>query len=334
MYDNPADSRFVFMPNGMHDVFGDLNFNPYAKPDSKLSQRIRNIPALDTRYRAAVLHVLYDLWDTDFLHARIDQVTAAFDSDLNSDPRTLADIASYKANVADTHLAVDLRKAKVLASASATCGNGTLEGFEECDDHNLVVGDGCNAVCMKEYCGDGTVQPSLGEVCDGAGCKPDCKGFAVCGNAIKDPGEQCDDGNLAALDGCSSNCLLEDCTVLTNLGKSYAFCTDLRPAYDARAICQSAGGTLAVPQDDAENTWMITSAFNVLGEAYWIGIDDEGQDGIWKKPNGSVAQFLPWGANEPNGGAVQNCGIISFVLSGGWNDKACTDTNGYICALP
>ncbi len=334
MYDNPADARFVFMPSQMHDVFGDLNFNPYTKPDSTLSLRVRNIPSLDTKYRAAVLHVLYDLWDTDFLHARIDKVTAAIDSDLSGDPQTLADIASYKAHLADTHLAVDLRKAKVLASASATCGNGTLEGFEECDDHNLVVGDGCSAVCVKEYCGDGAVQPSLGEVCDGSGCKPDCSGFAVCGNSIKDPGEECDDGNIASIDGCSSDCLLENCTVSVNNGKSYAFCTDLRTAYEARGVCAAAGGALAVPQNDAQNTWVTTTAFGLLGQGYWIGIDDEAQDAVWKKPDGSVQQYLPWAANQPNGGGAQGCVIISFVLSGGWNDKACNETNGYVCALP
>ena len=30
---------------------------------------------------------------------------------------------------------------------TATCGNGTLEGLEQCDDHNLVNGDGCSSTC-------------------------------------------------------------------------------------------------------------------------------------------------------------------------------------------
>jgi cysteine-rich repeat protein len=30
---------------------------------------------------------------------------------------------------------------------SATCGNGVLEGLEQCDDHNLVNGDGCSSTC-------------------------------------------------------------------------------------------------------------------------------------------------------------------------------------------
>ena len=32
----------------------------------------------------------------------------------------------------------------------ATCGNGVLEGLEQCDDHNLVNGDGCSNTCTVE----------------------------------------------------------------------------------------------------------------------------------------------------------------------------------------
>ena len=46
----------------------------------------------------------------------------------------------------------------------ATCGNGALEGLEQCDDHNLVNGDGCSSTCVidqvisrrsGDYDGDG-----------------------------------------------------------------------------------------------------------------------------------------------------------------------------------
>ena len=32
----------------------------------------------------------------------------------------------------------------------ATCGNGVLEGLEQCDDHNLANGDGCSSTCLVE----------------------------------------------------------------------------------------------------------------------------------------------------------------------------------------
>jgi cysteine-rich repeat protein len=31
---------------------------------------------------------------------------------------------------------------------AATCGNGAIEGLEQCDDHNLVNGDGCSSTCQ------------------------------------------------------------------------------------------------------------------------------------------------------------------------------------------
>jgi len=43
----------------------------------------------------------------------------------------------------------------------------------------------------------------------GDGCSADCRSLEVCGNAILDPGEQCDDGNVRNGDGCSASCRLE-----------------------------------------------------------------------------------------------------------------------------
>ncbi len=66
------------------------------------------------------------------------------------------------------------------------CGNGVVEAGEQCDDGNLVAGDGCSASCRLE----------------------------VCGNGIRDAGEQCDDGNTVSGDGCSSGCRLEGCKIM------------------------------------------------------------------------------------------------------------------------
>jgi cysteine-rich repeat protein len=33
---------------------------------------------------------------------------------------------------------------------SATCGNGVIEGLEQCDDHNVSSGDGCSSTCKIE----------------------------------------------------------------------------------------------------------------------------------------------------------------------------------------
>src|SRR3989449_2929772 len=66
------------------------------------------------------------------------------------------------------------------------CGNGVVDPGEQCDDGNLVAGDGCSASCRLE----------------------------VCGNGILGPGEQCDDGNLVSGNGCSAGCRLEPCKIM------------------------------------------------------------------------------------------------------------------------
>ena len=91
------------------------------------------------------------------------------------------------------------------------CGDGFLQGPEEaCDDGNLGANDGCDELCVLEFCGDGVVN-NVVEECDATGgCRDDCT-LEVCGDAIQDPGEACDDGNLSPNDGCDELCVVEFC---------------------------------------------------------------------------------------------------------------------------
>jgi cysteine-rich repeat protein len=108
------------------------------------------------------------------------------------------------------------------------CGDGIPDPGEECDDDNTVDGDGCNATCQYEYCGDGIIQASLGEVCDDGesnnsttcGCQADCayapaatscadglycNGDETCdGTGLCQPGTPlvCNDGNECTADSC------------------------------------------------------------------------------------------------------------------------------------
>ena len=72
------------------------------------------------------------------------------------------------------------------------CGNGLLEGSEVCDDGNKVSGDGCSNQCQNELCGDGILQPGLGE--------------------------ECDDGNSIVSDGCSASCSVEAAIITPGAG--------------------------------------------------------------------------------------------------------------------
>jgi len=124
-----------------------------------------------------------------------------------------------------------------LPMVSDKCGDGVidLEEGEACDDGNKLDGDGCNANCIAEgcgnlfiepdeecdegledspscnsgctlvRCGDSYVNQAAGEECDTAGPNTDdCNGplcrISVCGDSFYNPvaGEQCDAGGNAA----------------------------------------------------------------------------------------------------------------------------------------
>ena len=97
------------------------------------------------------------------------------------------------------------------------CGDGnTDDPEEECDDGNLVDGDGCSAECTVEIgpvCGNNIVE--TGEECDdsntqdGDGCSALCI-TEYCGdNIVNNVDEECDDGDNVNGDGCSSTCQAE-----------------------------------------------------------------------------------------------------------------------------
>ena len=98
---------------------------------------------------------------------------------------------------------------EVVVSVLPSCGNGAREADEECDDGNLVNGDGCDANCTTTACGNGVV--TAGEQCDdgnlvgGDGCDANCT-VTGCGNGVASGAEECDDGNLVSGDGCDANC--------------------------------------------------------------------------------------------------------------------------------
>ena len=104
------------------------------------------------------------------------------------------------------------------ATAGCSCGDGVLQGGEQCDDGNTITGDGCSAGCRVERCGDGVVHVTLGEQCDdgnrrnGDGCDGTCV-RERCGDGIVQEGlgEDCDDGNTVAADGCGPGCAFEGC---------------------------------------------------------------------------------------------------------------------------
>ena len=88
---------------------------------------------------------------------------------------------------------------------SKSCGNGTIEPGEQCDDGvppaqktgTNPIDDGCSALCQIEA---NWTCPTPGQPCQYLG---------TCGNGVLTSNKQCDDGNTNSGDGCSSTCQLE-----------------------------------------------------------------------------------------------------------------------------
>lgn len=113
----------------------------------------------------------------------------------------------------------------VVRDQGSTCGNGTIETDEGCDDGNTVATDGCTSACQVAICGDGITRSDLTpeqdgyEACDDGNdvqtdaCTIQCV-LAACGDGLVrtdlsegEAGyEACDDGNRISNDGCSSTC--------------------------------------------------------------------------------------------------------------------------------
>ena len=72
------------------------------------------------------------------------------------------------------------------ARSPTTCGDGTLDPEEQCDDGNLVAGDCCSPFCSIEpagtLCRDAVGVCDLVELCDGTsdGCPADTKSSGIC----------------------------------------------------------------------------------------------------------------------------------------------------------
>ena len=152
-----------------------------------------------------------------------------------------------------------------------SCGNSTVESWEECDDGNTVNNDGCTNTCL--VCGNGV--KADGEACDDGdaidanACTNSCR-LAMCGDGVTRTDlsdeahvdfEFCDDGNRVDTDACSNNCVVGFCgdgvlrTDLAQGDEGYEACDDgNRVLNDACAECQPARCGDGILRNDIDDT--------------------------------------------------------------------------------
>lgn len=178
----------------------------------------------------------------------------------------------------------------VPTSECRPCGNGVLDGDEECDDGNMSSGDGCSDTCKIEVqteCGNGEVEE--GEECDdgntisGDGCSADCAIEPDCGNGDVESGEECDDGNTTSGDGCSADCELE---VLPGCGNGVLEATEQCDGdVDPGDSCEAAGYLSGVVVCDASCVLDYSDCANHPDLVAWYRLDGSAglvaDSGLW-----------------------------------------------------
>ncbi len=126
-------------------------------------------------------------------------------------------------------------------SGPQECGNGVIDGKEECDDGGESAA--CDVDCTAVECGDGTVNMTAGETCDDSGesetCDADCTA-AECGDMTVNAtaGEACDDGGRTVT--CNADCTMAGCgdgVVNMTAGET---CDDMGESMTCDADCTEA----------------------------------------------------------------------------------------------
>jgi len=77
---------------------------------------------------------------------------------------------------------------------------------------------------------------------------------------------------------------------------------------------------LALPTSSAENNEII-KFWKRKSSAYWIGANDQKQEGVWVDSSGRPVTFLNFRPSEPNGGSRENC----IDGSNGWAEAVWND---------
>ncbi len=115
LYNDPGDGRFLMMPHGMDQLFQDPNRDVLGGAKGRLAQRVRQVPALDARYTAAIAWVLANAWDVAALQARLDRAAAVVRSSTHTDERMLGDLRSFDDTFDAARSIIATRKAQLSA---------------------------------------------------------------------------------------------------------------------------------------------------------------------------------------------------------------------------
>ncbi|XP_035699356.1 uncharacterized protein LOC118431996 [Branchiostoma floridae] len=112
---------------------------------------------------------------------------------------------------------------------------------------------------------------------------------------------------------------------------------DTRKNHDEAAkICRAEGGSLAMPQDQATNDFLVNLKNEVDGTSwFWLGADDKNDEGTWQYADGEpFGSYRNWFPGEPNqAGGNEDCLMMFESPRNMWNDQGCATKQKFICQI-
>lgn len=152
----------------------------------------------------------------------------------------------------------------------------------------------------------------------------------LCGNGVVDPGEECDDGNDAQVDGC------DGCVISCGPAPEFFnFATDkcyrldeesLTSWDDASAACKAWGGELAVPSNVDE----LAAIQQRVRKNTWIGGFDASGDGKFEWVTGEPWIISLWAGKPPAASGEPTCLLIEGEMLT-VRAEPCATPSAFVC---
>lgn len=113
--------------------------------------------------------------------------------------------------------------------------------------------------------------------------------------------------------------------------KMYLLVTEEKRYTDAEVYCQTRGGHLAMPRDEASNAAIAAYIAEAGLSGAYVGVHDLRHEGVFTYADLSpISAFSKWRQGEPSGGDDdEDCAVMA--ATGEWTDAACHPALCFVC---